>query len=123
MARRSKDPIVEKVVDDLRDRSETGIRDYGTTLADNNMTLEEWLVEATHEALDLALYLTRIQAKIKERRYEILEEITAQDQKDGLYDVVGRSEQLLAFAKWLDEETIDGLLAEPEYYVKRYLSQ
>lgn len=41
----------------------------------------------------------------------------------GIADVVGRSEQLLAFTKWLDEETIDGLLAEPEYYVKRYLSQ
>jgi len=40
-----------------------------------------------------------------------------------IHDVVGRSEQLLAFARWLDEETIAGLLAEPEYYVKRYLSQ
>jgi hypothetical protein len=38
-------------------------------------------------------------------------------------DVSGRSEQLLAFARWLDEETVAGLLAEPEYYVKRYLSQ
>lgn len=37
--------------------------------------------------------------------------------------VVGRSEQLLVFAKWLDEETVDGLLAEPEYYVRRYLNQ
>jgi len=32
-----------------------------------------------------------------------------------------QSELLLAFAKWIDEETITSLLAEPEHYVERYL--
>ena len=38
-----------------------------------------------------------------------------------LFDVSGRSEQLLAFAEWLKNDTITGLIGEPQYYVERYL--
>lgn len=34
-----------------------------------------------------------------------------------------QKEQLLTFAKWLDEDTITGLIGSPNYYVERFLSR
>jgi len=53
------DPIVESVREDLSARSVRGIKKYGTTLADNNLSLREWLQHAYEECLDEALYLKR----------------------------------------------------------------
>jgi len=52
---------------------------------------------------------------------KVLDEYTAELSKPKV--TVGQSEQLLAFAKWIDEETLGGLLAKPEYYVKTYLKK
>lgn len=54
-----KDPTVQSVIQDLNDRSQLGIKKYGTTLADNNLTHKQWLQHAYEEALDMALYLKR----------------------------------------------------------------
>jgi outer membrane protease len=54
-----KDPIVEKVRNDLYTRSQTGIKKYGTTLAGNKGDHLYWLQHAYEEALDMALYLKR----------------------------------------------------------------
>jgi hypothetical protein len=35
--------------------------------------------------------------------------------------VSGQSEMLLAFAKFIDESTLTGLLAEPQWYVDAFL--
>lgn len=45
---------------DIRYRQQLGIRKYGTTLADNPLTEDQWIEHAYHEALDLALYLRRL---------------------------------------------------------------
>lgn len=63
-----KDPIVESVVAKMRIRSQAGIKEYGTTLADNPMKLIEWLNEAQAEAMDLALYLERIRQEINAKQ-------------------------------------------------------
>lgn len=41
-----------------------GIQKYGTTVADNPLTLREWLQHALEEALDQAVYLKRAIAEL-----------------------------------------------------------
>ena len=59
------DPTVQSVIQDLNERSELGIKKYGTTLADNNLTHKQWLHHAYEEALDMALYLKRAMEELK----------------------------------------------------------
>lgn len=54
------DPIVEEVRDLLLQRSQRGMVKYGTTLGRNDLSTRGWLVHARDEALDLALYLTKL---------------------------------------------------------------
>ena len=44
---------------DIRYRQQMGIKQYGSTLADNPLPLRDWLQHAYEEALDQALYLRR----------------------------------------------------------------
>lgn len=53
------DPVIEAVRKDLHDRSQVGIKKYGTTLADNKGDLRYWLNHAYEECLDQANYLKR----------------------------------------------------------------
>lgn len=51
---------------DIRYRQQLGIRKYGTTVAGNQLSEEQWIQHAYEEALDLAIYLKRlIQQKTK----------------------------------------------------------
>ena len=56
---------------DIGSRQEMGIAKYGTTVADNPLSLRQWLQHAFEEALDQAIYLKRAIA-----------EIDAQDERD-----------------------------------------
>jgi len=47
------------VCDDIAKRQQVGITKYGTTVADNPLTHQQWLQHAYEEALDLAIYLKR----------------------------------------------------------------
>jgi hypothetical protein len=58
------DPIVESVVNQLRDRSEVGIKKYGTTLDDNNLSIKEWIEHAKQEAMDFVLYLEKLKTTL-----------------------------------------------------------
>lgn len=58
------DPIVERNVSLLRERSTVGVQKYGTTLADNKLPLRAWLNHALEEALDQANYLQAAMAEI-----------------------------------------------------------
>lgn len=51
------DPVVEANRRMLHERSQLGIKKYGTTLAGNQLSHREWLQHALEEALDLANYL------------------------------------------------------------------
>lgn len=55
-----KDRIVESVRNDLKRRSELGIKKYGTTLDRDDLTEVEWLTHAYEECLDKALYLKKL---------------------------------------------------------------
>lgn len=51
--------IEAEVCADIAARQTLGVAKYGTTVADNPLTHEEWLRHAYEEALDLAIYLKR----------------------------------------------------------------
>jgi hypothetical protein len=53
------DPVIEAVRKDLHDRSQLGIKKYGTTLMDNRGDLRYWLQHSYEECLDQANYLKR----------------------------------------------------------------
>jgi hypothetical protein len=57
----SPDSIVESVIKKFKDRSDVGIKKYGTTLAGNDkLTTLQWIDEAQAEAMDFCLYLERL---------------------------------------------------------------
>ena len=56
--------IEASVCIEIARRQEMGIAKYGTTVADNPLSLRQWLVHAFEEALDQAIYLKRAIAEI-----------------------------------------------------------
>jgi hypothetical protein len=61
-----KDSVVEAVVKKFQDRSNVGIKKYGTTLDRTDLSKLDWISHAQEEAMDLILYLERL--KNEERR-------------------------------------------------------
>lgn len=55
-----KDTIVEAIVGKFKERSEVGIKKYGTTLDRDDLTTIQWIEEAQAEAMDFCLYLERL---------------------------------------------------------------
>lgn len=55
-----KDEIVESVINEFRLRSERGIKKYGTTLQENELSPLEWINHAQQEAMDFCLYLEKL---------------------------------------------------------------
>ena len=62
-----KDPIVQKIVDKFQERSKVGIQKYGTTLEENELSLDEWLNHAVEEQMDNILYLTKLREELKKK--------------------------------------------------------
>lgn len=58
------DAIVESVVNQLRERSEFGIKKYGTTLERQDLNTLDWIEHAKQEAMDFVLYLERLKREI-----------------------------------------------------------
>lgn len=54
------DDIVTSVINKFKTRSQEGIKEYGTTLADNPDGFYKWIEEAQSEAMDFILYLEKI---------------------------------------------------------------
>ena len=53
------DTIVRSVREDLKRRSELGIKKYGVTLDRTDLKLKDWLQHLYEETLDSSLYLKR----------------------------------------------------------------
>ena len=51
--------IEASVCIEIARRQHVGIAKYGTTVADNPLSLRQWLQHAFEEALDLSVYLRR----------------------------------------------------------------
>ena len=57
------DKIVENVIDQFKQRSEVGIKKYGTTLEENNN--DDFLQHLKEELMDAVLYIEKLQSLVK----------------------------------------------------------
>ena len=58
------DPILMKVYTKYYERSEMGIKKYGTTLENNSLTLMDWLNHLQEELMDATLYIEKLKQEI-----------------------------------------------------------
>lgn len=54
-----------RVCDDITERQALGLNKYGQTVANNPLTLKQWMQHAYEEALDMAIYLKRAMEEMK----------------------------------------------------------
>ena len=62
------DVVVQMVIAEFRERSRRGIDKYGTTLQENELSLEQWLLHEKEEAMEQALYLKRAFNEIRSKK-------------------------------------------------------
>ncbi len=55
-----KDKIVENVVNTILERSNVGLKKYGTNLNREDLTPLEWIEHAQQESMDFILYLEKM---------------------------------------------------------------
>lgn len=60
-----KDKIVEAVIEKFKQRSEAGVKKYGTTLMRDDLDLEQWLTHLQEELMDAVNYIEAIKNNIK----------------------------------------------------------
>ena len=60
------DPIVNTVIQRMRDRSEEGMKTYNCTMMREDLSTPQWIDHAIEELLDAAIYLERL-------KYDILD--------------------------------------------------
>ena len=58
------DPILMKVMTKYYERSEMGIKKYGTTLENNSLPLMDWLNHLQEELMDATLYIEKLKQEI-----------------------------------------------------------
>lgn len=52
--------ILDSVIADLKAREEKGLKEYGTTVDRQDLSVQDWLKHAYEECLDQAIYLKKI---------------------------------------------------------------
>jgi hypothetical protein len=67
------DPIVAAVIRKMYQRSQVGVKKYGTTLEENNE--DDFLNHAIEEAMDLILYLTKVKSILEKKGISNLQNI------------------------------------------------
>lgn len=58
------DKIVQEIKDKFEQRSQLGIKKYGTTLERDDLSAEEWVNHLQEELMDAILYLQRLKHDI-----------------------------------------------------------
>ena len=58
------DKAVQGVVNKILERSEVGLKKYGTNLNREDLTQLDWINHAQEEAMDLCLYLEKIKQEL-----------------------------------------------------------
>ena len=58
------DPILMKLMTKYYERSEMGIKKYGTTLENNTLPLLDWLNHLQEELMDATLYIEKLKQEI-----------------------------------------------------------
>lgn len=63
----SGDKIVDSITNKFYQRSQVGQKKYGTTLENNNLEINEWIVHAQEELMDCLLYLEKLKEEINNK--------------------------------------------------------
>lgn len=63
---KSDDSIIYEVAQLMRTRSDKGKQTYGTTMDRDDLSTQDWFDHAIEEALDLAIYLTKIKKELEQ---------------------------------------------------------
>lgn len=58
------DKFVDKVIDNFKQRSQTGIEKYGTTLERDDVDLLGWLTHLQEELMDATLYIEKLKSEV-----------------------------------------------------------
>jgi aminopeptidase-like protein len=61
-----RDPVVKRVVDKFKERSDAGYAKYGTTLDEERTTNMKYLIDIQEELMDAILYIQTAQEELKE---------------------------------------------------------
>lgn len=64
---KTKDPLVQRVLDRMADRSESGIKKFGVTMQDAEQSLEHWIMNTQEELTDSILYLEKLKEEIRKK--------------------------------------------------------
>jgi hypothetical protein len=64
MEKQISDPILMNVMTKYQERSEMGIKKYGTTLENNSLPLMDWLNHLQEELMDATLYIEKLKQEI-----------------------------------------------------------
>ena len=80
MNQQIEDSIVKSVMAKFYERSQVGLRKYGTTLDRNDLNTLEWLNHLQEELMDATLYIERLKQEVR------LVKMMSDDAKDGLYN-------------------------------------
>jgi len=64
---KTKDPLVQRVLDRMADRSESGIKKFGVTMEDAEQSLEHWITNTQEELADSILYLEKLKEEIRKK--------------------------------------------------------
>jgi|TARA_R110002126_G_scaffold126923_1_gene269103 hypothetical protein len=59
-----RDPIIEKVVDQLVSRSDVGYEKYGVTLDEDVKDIQKWLQHLQEELLDASNYVEKLKQSL-----------------------------------------------------------
>jgi hypothetical protein len=60
-----KDSVVESLIEKYKERSEVGIKKYGTTLDREDLNTLDWLKHLQEELMDASLYIEKLLNKVK----------------------------------------------------------
>jgi hypothetical protein len=65
---RKTDSVVDSILDKFIDRSQVGKSKYGTDLDRQDLGLHDWCEHAIEEAMDLILYLRKVQKTLDPKK-------------------------------------------------------
>ena len=67
---KTRDPLVQRVLERMAERSESGIKKFGNTMDQSEQSLDHWIINTQEELADAILHLEKLKDEI--RKKEIL---------------------------------------------------
>jgi cob(I)alamin adenosyltransferase len=77
-----RDKIIERVINKIKSRSDTGYKKYGVTLKDDEQTLDTWLNHIQEELMDAVNYIEKAREVLRDEIEEaMLKRIEVHDEE------------------------------------------